>query len=600
MDTIRTIAPELVDPGISYVVTSQAANTGQNNLRADFEQAISDAVPPTMAINPDYLPEPITLAAEKVGDLVGATLPASPPLVSATKEFETPVVTCSEDGLVNYGLGEFVPLGLGLSTLTCSATAANLAVGELDLDVDVRDEVDPVLGALPADVVIERTVSGGAPYNYPLPSATDEIDSDVAVTCGPIMPGGDLALFDAPGPTETLVTCIATDQSGNSDSGAFLVTVQDQTAPIITVPTAVSKDAASSSGANVTFAVSATDVGAIVSLGCAPASGDLFPIGDTTVTCTATDDAGNPSAAIFAVTVSDLSSPTIDSDSVPTSPFNVEANDPAGYLHPPGAPPLFEVTATDSVDGSIPAVCSRDGTSNFPSGTTPVTCSAFDSVGNESPSVGFNVVVEDTTKPVIVLGESPLVRTTAGTFATIDYLANVTVTDNADDSIVPVCLVDGMDVGNPYDFPIDTTSTVECTATDSESNVSSASFDVTVNFAYNIFIERVKGNINTGSTVAIDWYYYEGTDTRNRVDTSSLSPMVAWFGPYLEDDCGGDSNGEGDGFDAEDSGNSSIRYSPSDRSWRLNWQTPPLKGWYIVEISPPGGDAASFCEELKK
>jgi hypothetical protein len=598
VETIRTIAPELVHPGISYVVTSQAANTGESNLDPGVEQAISDAVPPTMAINPDYLPEPIPLVAEKVGDLVGATLPASPPLVSATKEFETPVVTCSEDGLVNYGLGEFVPLGLGLSSLTCSATAANLAVGEINLDVDVRDEVDPVLGALPADAVIERTVSGGAPINYALPLATDEIDSDVAVTCGPIMPGGDLALFDAPGPTETTVTCTATDQSGNSDSGTFLVTVKDQTAPIITVPTAVSEDAASGSGANVTFAVSAVDVGTIVSLGCAPASGDLFPIGDTTVTCTATDDAGNSSVGLFDVTVSDLSSPTIDS--VPASPFNVEANDPTGYLHPPGAPPLFEVTATDTVDGTIPAVCSPDGASNFLFGTTPVTCSAFDAAGNESPSLGFNVAVEDTTKPVIVLGESPLVRSTAGTFATIDYLANVTVTDNADDSIVPVCLVDGVDVGNPYDFPIDSTSTVECTATDSEANVSSASFDVTVNFAYNIFIERVKGNINTGSTVAIDWYYYEGADTRQRVDTSSLSPMVAWFGPYPDDGCGGQSNGEGDGFDAEDSGNSSIRYSFSDNSWRLNWQTPLFEGWYKVTISPPGGDAASFCEELKK
>jgi hypothetical protein len=76
--------------------------------------------------------------------------------------------------------------------------------------------------------------------------------------------------------------------------------------------------------------------------------------------------------------------------------------------------------------------------------------------------------------------------------------------------------------------------------------------------------------------------------------------MVSWLGPYPSRTCGGDSNGEGDGFAAEDSGNSDFRYSHSDFSWRLNWQTPLFMGWYKVTISPPGGDAASFCEELKK
>jgi len=597
--TIRTIAPELVDPGISYVVTSQAANTGETNLDPGIEQAINDAVPPTIAISDAYLPEPVPLTAEKINGEVGATLPASPPLVTATKEFETPVVTCSKDGVVDYGLGEFVPLGLGPSTLTCSATAENLAVGEIDVAVDVKDEVDPVLGALPNNAVLERTEFGGAPINYALPLATDVIDSDVAVTCGPIMPGGDLAPFNAPGPTETIVACTAADDSGNTDSGTFLVTVQDTTEPDITVPTGVSEDATSSNGANVSFTVSADDVGAIASLGCSPASGDLFPIGGTTVTCSATDDAGNSSVAQFIVTVSDQSSPTIDPSSVPTSPFDVEANSPSGYQHPPGNPPLFEVTATDAVEGTIAATCSPDGTSDFTFGTTPVSCSAFDSAGNQSPSVGFDVDVADTTPPVIVFGESPLVRSTVGTFATIDYLANVTVTDNADDAIVPVCRVDGMDVGNPYDFPIDTTSTVECTASDSGGNESSASFDVTVNFAYTIVIQDLKGNINTGSTAAIDWHY-EDPITEEPVDTSSFSPMVSWLGPYPDKNCGGVSNGDGDGFAAEDSGNSSFRYSFSDNSWRLNWQTPLFAGWYRVTISPPGGDAGSFCEELKK
>jgi hypothetical protein len=57
-------------------------------------------------------------------------------------------------------------------------------------------------------------------------------------------------------------------------------------------------------GALVTYAVSATDPDdAVASLTCIPASGGGFPIGTTTVTCTAADTHGNTSNASFTVRV---------------------------------------------------------------------------------------------------------------------------------------------------------------------------------------------------------------------------------------------------------------------------------------------------------
>ena len=60
----------------------------------------------------------------------------------------------------------------------------------------------------------------------------------------------------------------------------------------------------SSSGAVAIFNPTATDdVDGTVPVLCAPASGSIFPLGTTTVTCTATDSAGNIASGNFTVTV---------------------------------------------------------------------------------------------------------------------------------------------------------------------------------------------------------------------------------------------------------------------------------------------------------
>jgi uncharacterized delta-60 repeat protein len=78
----------------------------------------------------------------------------------------------------------------------------------------------------------------------------------------------------------------------------------DLTPPVLTVPASVMADATGPTGATVSFVVSATDDEDLSpAVLCAPPSGSLFPIGDTTVSCTATDDAGNGTSAGFPVHV---------------------------------------------------------------------------------------------------------------------------------------------------------------------------------------------------------------------------------------------------------------------------------------------------------
>ena len=78
----------------------------------------------------------------------------------------------------------------------------------------------------------------------------------------------------------------------------------DTTPPVLSLPQAVSVDATGSAGAIVSYTASATDaVDGVVPVTCVPPSGSAFPIGDTTVECTASDAAGNVASGSFTVHV---------------------------------------------------------------------------------------------------------------------------------------------------------------------------------------------------------------------------------------------------------------------------------------------------------
>ena len=89
---------------------------------------------------------------------------------------------------------------------------------------------------------------------------------------------------------DTTVTCTATDSKGQTKSASFKVTMRDTTAPALTLPGPITVDADATGTAVVTFVVTATDaVTNPITPTCTPASGTAFPIGPTTVTCTAKD-----------------------------------------------------------------------------------------------------------------------------------------------------------------------------------------------------------------------------------------------------------------------------------------------------------------------
>src|SRR5262249_11210631 len=143
------------------------------------------------------------------------------------------------------------------------------------------------------------TSPAGAAVTYTNPTATDAVDGSVPVSCTPAS-GSTFPL------ATTTVNCTATNHAGNSATASFHVIVKDTTAPGPTAPSDRTPGATGAAGAPVTYTATATDVAdPAPTVSCLPASGSTFPLGATTVNCTATDHSGNTSTASFHVTVKD-------------------------------------------------------------------------------------------------------------------------------------------------------------------------------------------------------------------------------------------------------------------------------------------------------
>lgn len=152
--------------------------------------------------------------------------------------------------------------------------------------------------------------------------------------------------------------------------------------PVITVPADMTVQAQGFAGATVTYTASAVDdQGNPIPVTCDPPSGAIFGFGQTTVTCTASDN-GQTTTKHFHVTVVDTQPPVI---AVP-SPQQVVTTSRTGKAV------TFRASASDVVDGPVAVACSPAPGSLFAVGTTTATCSAADARSNAS-SATFAVTV---------------------------------------------------------------------------------------------------------------------------------------------------------------------------------------------------------------
>ncbi len=227
-------------------------------------------------------------------------------------------------------------------------------------------------------------------------------DQGDTVTCTQT-PDGPYAL----GSRKVRLTC--TDSSSLSASCEATVTVKDSTPPQVTCPTGAQFECQGTADAS--FSATATDTcGGTPSVTCSPASSNGLPMGQTTVTCTATDAAGNHSSCSFPVTVADTQAPSISC---------------------PG-PVTAECTGNGSAQVALPAATAADscqapvvtggGSASYPLGTTQATYTATDPSGNTAVCTTA-VTVEDTQPPTLELVGEPAVTVGCGVSPTTGVVA---------------------------------------------------------------------------------------------------------------------------------------------------------------------------------
>jgi hypothetical protein len=187
-----------------------------------------------------------------------------------------------------------------------------------------------------------------------------------------------------------------TNFNGSCTNAAGLTTIAspitiklDKTAPDLSLPGNITKEAAGPSGASVTYSASVSDNldTNVVDPGCSPISGSTFPIGSKTVNCSATDEAGNTANDSFQILIQETNAPVIELHADVYAETDSSDGKVINYTNP---------FATDVVDGSVPVNCSPASGSRFAVGYTLVTCTATDSHGNSATS-SFGVLVKERT-----------------------------------------------------------------------------------------------------------------------------------------------------------------------------------------------------------
>ena len=264
-------------------------------------------------------------------------------------------VASDASGIVSVVANNTGPFGLGTTQIVWTATDGAGHTTTAVQNVIVQDTTPPVIVGVPlADIYVQAT-GVTTPYTLPTPTATDiaGIASVSANNTGPFGVG------------TTQVMWTATDKSGLTSTAVQNVIVQDNSTVTIhgtPLPDLYVEATGSTTPRPLTLTTpTATDVSGRTYTVTADNTGP-FSLGTTTITWSATDNAGKKVTATQNIIVQDTTAPTI----------TIVTGKGGGS----------KATASDTVDGDITSKITRSDTTQ--AGSNVVTYAVSDNQGNKT------------------------------------------------------------------------------------------------------------------------------------------------------------------------------------------------------------------------
>lgn len=376
-------------------VTCTAVDVAGNEVTGTFVVTVQDTTPPDLA-----LPADTTLwgAQEFAYDVTSLDL-------------------VDADVTIECDPASGALLDVGSWTIRCIATDDHGNRAEASFVVTVRPNGPPTIAPMP-DLTFYLTSPGGTDEWWESPPAFDFRGDSLVVDCDPA-PGTYLEPGTYP------ARCWARDDLDQLAETTFTIRVL-MPPPVIGPLPDQTREATGPGGAVATWPLPAAfdGFGDPLAVTCAPPSGSTFPLGQTAVTCTATDAYGDVVTSSFTVTVQDTTPPTL-----PALP------DIERMTTGEGANASWSNASDDIVDLSPDVACSQPW-GWFPVGTTIVTCTSTDDSGNVA-TASFTVVVRRALPPAITVPGTLVVEATGPGGAAVTYAASAL--DPQDGALAPVC-----------------------------------------------------------------------------------------------------------------------------------------------------------------
>ena len=487
--TAGPVSGSLFPVGTTTVEFSATDNAG-NTTTCTFDVVVTDNEAPVLTCPTDQTIATVTGACSA---LASFTLP------TATDNCDSVLVTT--DVQIND------LLSLGTTTVTATATDAVGNTSTCTFDITVEDNEPPLVSGAVCGTTLTRMAapdSCGATVNWQTPTSSD--NCQVLIFASTHDPGDFFPVGT------TTVRYVATDGAQNTGECSFDVVVTDGQAPVITgCPADI---VAQPSGPNCEATVSwtaptATDNCGLLSFTESMSSPQTLTAGNYVVEYVATDSSGLETTCSFNITV-------------PGSTGFTFTNCPSGVTGAvePGTclgfatwtVPVFNPCYT----GTAPTItASHQPNDSFPVGTTTVTYTADDNMGNVTTCT-FDVEINDNEAPV--LGACPAdlsIAVDPNTCTATPTWTAPTATDNCDTDVT-VTISGGADSGDPVGPG---TYNLTYTATDDSGNVDSCSFVLTVT--------------STDTLVIIDCPAAINLDN----DPGQCGAVASWTPPTVQPNC---------------------------------------------------------------